>query len=92
MVIDVQEAEEKVRVRRPYLFIKQPTFFLYKLCECQFYAYDIAEPKCWKMMKSNKDAKPFYLSLDYEHFRIHLGHILKLFSATISVSKAILIK
>lgn len=43
-------------------------------------------------MKSNKDAKPFYLSLDYEHFRIHLGHILKLFSATISVSKAILIK
>lgn len=41
-------------------------------------------------MKSNKHAGLFYLSLDSEHFRIHLGHILKLFAAAIGVSNAIL--
>lgn len=41
-------------------------------------------------MKSNKRARVFYLSLDSEHFRIHLGHILKLFSAAIKFSNAIL--
>lgn len=92
MAMDVGEAEQKVRAGCSCLFIKQPTFFLYKLCERWFYAYDIAEAKRWRMMESNKDAKPFYLSLDSQHFRIHLGHILKLFSAAISVSKAILIK
>lgn len=41
-------------------------------------------------MKSNKHAGLFYLSLDPEHFRIHLGHILKHFSAAIRVSNAVL--
>lgn len=43
-------------------------------------------------MKSNKHTRLFYLSLDTEGFRSHLGHIVKLFSAAISVSNAILQK
>lgn len=45
MAMDVGEAEQKVRAGCSCLFIKQPTFFLYKLCERWFYAYDIAEAK-----------------------------------------------
>lgn len=90
MVKDMKEVEEKVGAELLYVFIKQPPLFLHKLSKCCFYADDIAEPKYWRMMESNKDAMLLYLLLDSEHFRIHLGHILKLFSAAIRVCKAIL--
>lgn len=61
MVKDMKEVEEKVGAELPYLFIKQPTFILHKLCKCWFYAYDIAEPKYWRMMESNKDARLLFL-------------------------------
>lgn len=41
-------------------------------------------------MKCNKASGLFYLSLDSEHFRIHLGHIGKPFPVAIRVSDAIL--